>query len=124
MGGEQVYQRIVEDSPDPVRLGGISHIIANQIEEETKIECRVTILGHLQRGGTPTPFDRILATQFSVKAMELVEQKKFNHMVAYQGGQLIAVPIEKVMGKQRTVPMDCALIQAALSIGTSFGAKL
>ncbi|RMF61469.1 MAG: ATP-dependent 6-phosphofructokinase [Calditrichaeota bacterium] len=123
-GGEQVYQRIVEDSPDPVRLGGISHVIANQIEEHTEIECRVTILGHLQRGGTPTPFDRILATQFSVKAMEMVNEKKFNQMVAYQGGKLVSVPIEKVMGKQRTVPVDCDLIQAALAVGTSFGVPM
>ncbi len=123
-GGEQVYQRIIKDSPDPVRLGGISHVVAKQIEDQTDIECRVTILGHLQRGGTPTPFDRILATQFSVKAMELVKRKMFNHMVAYQGGKLVAVPIEKVMGKQRTVPLDSPLIKAALAVGSSFGAKL
>ncbi len=124
IGGEQVYKKIIEDSPDPVRLGGISHVIANQIEQETDIECRVAVLGHLQRGGTPTPFDRILATRFSVKAMELVAQKKFNRMVALKGSNLEAVPIENVMNKQRKVPVDSPLIKAALCIGTSFGAKM
>ncbi len=123
-GGEQVYQKIVEDSPDPIRLGGISHIIANQIEQETGIECRVAVLGHLQRGGTPTPFDRLLATQFSVKAMEMVVEGVFNHMVAIQGNKLVPVPIEKVMNKQRTVPLDSHYIKAARAVGASFGAKI
>ncbi|NIV12833.1 MAG: ATP-dependent 6-phosphofructokinase, partial [Aliifodinibius sp.] len=117
LGGEQVYQKIVQDSPDPVRLGGISHIIANQIEDETDIECRVTIIGHLQRGGTPTPFDRLLATQFAVKAMEMVAGKQFNQMVAYKGAEMVPVPLEKVMNKQRLVPKNSPLIQVAKAVG-------
>ncbi len=123
-GGEQVVKKMVKDASEPRRLGGISHQIAAQIEEKTEIECRVTILGHLQRGGTPTPFDRLLATQFSVKAMELVEESTFNHMVALQGNRLMAVPVEKVMGKQRTVPLDSHLIKAGLAVGASFGVKM
>ncbi|NIV11112.1 MAG: ATP-dependent 6-phosphofructokinase, partial [Aliifodinibius sp.] len=123
-GGEQVYQRIVKDSPDPVRLGGVSHIISNQVEDATDIECRVTVLGHLQRGGTPTPLDRILATRFSVKAMEMVVEQKFNQMVAISGNELVTVPLEKVVDKQRKVPRDSTLIQAGLAVGMSFGAKL
>lgn len=121
IGGEQVYQKIVKDSPDPVRLGGISHVIANQIEKETDIECRVTIIGHLQRGGTPTPFDRLLATQFAVKAMELVAKKQFNRVVAYKGGEMVPVALEKVAGKQRLVPIDSPLIQVAKAVGTNLG---
>jgi len=121
LDGEQVYQRIVKDSPEPLRLGGISHHIANQIEEDTGIECRVTILGHLQRGGTPTPFDRLIATQFAVKAVEMVADKKFNHMVAMQGNKLVAVHIEKVMNRQRTVPLESPLIKTAKAVGTNFG---
>lgn len=123
-GGEQVAKKIVEDSPDPVRLGGISHIIANQVESQTGIECRVTILGHLQRGGTPTPTDRLLGTQFAVKAVEQVVNKDFNKMVAVKGIDLVPVPIESVMNKQRLVPKDCDLIEAALAVGTNFGVKL
>jgi len=124
IGGEQVVQKIVEDSPDPVRLGGISHVIANQIEQETGIECRVAILGHLQRGGTPTAFDRLLATRFAVKAMELFIEEKFNTMVALQGNNLVSVPIEKVAGKQRLVPVPSDIINTALAVGTSFGVKM
>lgn len=123
-GGEQVVQKIVKDASEPRRLGGVSHVIGEKIEERTGIECRVTILGHLQRGGTPTPFDRLLATRFSVKAMDMVAEGKFNHMVALQGNEMVAVPVEKVMGKQRTVPLDSDLIKAGLSVGTSFGVKM
>jgi 6-phosphofructokinase 1 len=123
-GGEQVVQKIVEDASEPRRLGGISHTISDEIEKNSDIECRVTILGHLQRGGTPTPFDRLLATRFSVKAMDMVAEGKFNHMVALQGNKLVPVPVEKVMGKQRTVPPDSDLIKAGLAVGTSFGVKM
>lgn len=124
VGGEQVYQKIVHDSPDPVRLGGISHVVASQIESETDIECRVTIIGHLQRGGTPTPFDRLLATQFAVKAMEMVAEKQFNQMVAYQGAEMVPVPLEKVMNKQKLVPKDSPLIEVAKAVGTNLGVRL
>ncbi len=121
IGGAQAVQKVVEDSPDPIRLGGISHVIAAQVEEHTGIECRVAVLGHVQRGGTPTPLDRVLATQFAVKAMELVVAGQFNHMVALRGGEMVAVPVEKVMGRQQLVPHDSPLIKTALSVGTSMG---
>jgi 6-phosphofructokinase 1 len=124
MGGKQVVKKMVADSPEKVRLGGIGHQIANEIEKHTEIECRVAIIGHLQRGGTPTPQDRILATQFAVKAMKLVATEKFNEMVAIQGNEITSVPIAKVMGKQKLVPRDSDLIEAGISVGTSFGVKL
>jgi phosphofructokinase-like protein len=122
--GKQVVQKVVEDSPEKIRLGGISHEIAYQIETETNIECRVAILGHLQRGGTPSPLYRILATQFAVKATELVMDNVFNHMVALKGNDMVSVPLEKVMGKQKLVPIDSDLIEAGLAVGTSFGIKM
>ncbi len=123
-GGNQVVQKIVADSPDPVRLGGISHVIARQIEEATGIESRVTILGHVLRGGTPSAADRVLATQFAVRAVEMVAEGQFNHMVAMQHNRMVAVPLEKVMGRQRLVPPDSPLVRAALAVGTSFGCNL
>ncbi|MEJ2634676.1 MAG: 6-phosphofructokinase [Calditrichia bacterium] len=123
-GGEQVIKKVVADSPESIRLGGISHHIANQIEEATEIECRVTTLGHLQRGGTPTPLDRILATQFAVKAVELVVEGNFNKMVALQGNDIVPVPLENVAGKQKLVPLDSELLKAGLSVGTSYGVKI
>ncbi|MDC0357314.1 ATP-dependent 6-phosphofructokinase [Oligoflexia bacterium] len=121
IGGEQTLQRIVEDSPDPIRLGGCSHVIANQIEKKSDIECRVTVLGHLQRGGAPTPRDRMLATRFAVRAVEYFKQGIFNHMVALKGQNLQPVPLTEVMGKQRLVPTNSPLVKVALSVGMSFG---
>jgi len=123
LGGSQVAHKIVEDSPDPVRLGGISHLIASQIEHAVNIECRVAILGHLQRGGTPTAFDRLLATHFGVKAVELVVTRQFNQMVALKGQDMTSVPIENVMNRQRTVPIDHPYINVARSVGTSFASR-
>lgn len=123
VGGEQTVQRMVKDSPDPIRLGGISHVIANQLEGQTGIECRVAILSHVQRGGTPTPADRLLGTQFAVKAMEMVADGHFNHMVALKGTEMVPVPLERVAGRQRLVPRDCFLLKSALAIGTNFGVK-
>lgn len=121
--GTQSVQKIVEDSPDPVRLGGVSHSIAHEIESRTGIECRVVILGHVQRGGSPTPSDRLLGTQFAVKAMELLHEGQHNFMVGLQGCGMVPVPLEQVMGKQRLVPVDSPLIDAAMAVGTSFGVR-
>jgi phosphofructokinase-like protein len=123
-GGRQVVEKIVADSPEPVRLGGVGHQIARQIEEATGIECRVAQLGHLQRGGAPSSADRILATRLAVKSMELVAEGKLNHMVATKGDEIVAVRIEKVMGRQKHVPRDSPLIEAALSVGASLGVNL
>lgn len=124
IGGQQVVQKWIKDSPDPIRLGGISHIVGEQIERETGIPCRVTILGHLQRGGSPTARDRLLATQFAVKAVKLVVDQKYNQMVALKGNDFTAVPLSKVAGKQRVVPVDSPMIEAALAVGTSLGTSL
>jgi len=123
-GGKQTFKRKIKSNPDHVRLGGCSHSIADEIEEHTSIECRVTVLGHLQRGGTPTPLDRILATRFAVKAVDMVVNKEFNRMVALKGIDISSVAIEEVQGKQKKVPLDSPLIRTALSIGTSFGAPI
>lgn len=122
-GGEQTYFTGHSGAGEKPRLGGCSHLIAEEIERLVEIETRVTVLGHLQRGGAPTPFDRLLATQFAVKAMELVAAGQFNRMVTFNQNKIGSTPIETVSG-QRTVPRDCPLIRAALAVGTNFGAKL
>ena len=122
VGGDQVVSKIVEDSPEQKRLGGVSHVVAHQLEQRTGYECRVAVLGHLQRGGTPTPCDRLLATQFGVKAMDLVLNGLFNHMVAVKGNDLVAVPISHVMNRQKLVPLDSPLVNVAMAVGMSFGA--
>ena len=120
-GGEQVVQRVVEKSTDPVRLGGIGNKVAHDIETRTGLESRVTILGHLQRGGTPTPFDRILATRFGVKAAELCFDGVGGVMVAVRGSDIVAVPLADIAGKTRTVDPNHPLIDVARRVGTCLG---
>ncbi len=120
-GGELTVSRVIQDSPDKYRLGGIAVKLGNAIEDRTGLETRATILGHLQRGGTPTPNDRVLSTRYGVGAADLVGAGKFNLMVALQGNSIVSVPITEIGGKTRTVPMDSELIHTALQVGTSLG---
>jgi ATP-dependent phosphofructokinase / diphosphate-dependent phosphofructokinase len=123
-GGKLTVRRIVADSPDQVRLGGISMKLCADIETITKLEARATILGHLQRGGTPTAFDRILATRYGVAAAELVMKGEFGRMVALQGGRITDVSIEEIGGRTRTVEPEHELVRIALATGVSMGAML
>jgi len=122
-GGELVVSRIVKDSHEAVRLGGIALKLGNDIEDRTGLETRATVLGHLQRGGSPTAYDRILATRFGVGAAELIIKGEFNQMVALRGNDIVAVPIAQVGGRTRKVPADSPLISAAVAVGTSLGVK-
>lgn len=88
------------------RLGGISHYLANEIEKRSGFETRTTILGHVQRGGVPTAFDRMLGTRFGIYAVEMVEQKKFGRMCAVQGAKIVDIPIADAIGKLKTVDPD------------------
>ncbi len=89
-----------------VRLGGIGQALGELIEKKTGFETRVTVLGYIQRGGSPTAFDRVLGTRFGVKAVELVKEGKFGEMVSLQGNKIVSVPIERAVGKLKTVDMD------------------
>jgi ATP-dependent phosphofructokinase / diphosphate-dependent phosphofructokinase len=121
LGGEQIVDKVVEDSPDPIRLGGVGKYVADEIEDRTGLDSRAIVLGHVQRGGTPTSFDRILSTRFGYHAFELLMARDFNKMVVWRSSQLDSVPITDVAGKVRTVPTDGTTIKAARSVGTSFG---
>lgn len=87
-----------------VRLGGVGQRLAEHIEKKTGFETRSTVLGHIQRGGTPTAFDRVLGTRFGVQAVNLLKQGKFGHMVSLCGRDIIAVPLAEAVGKLKTVP--------------------
>jgi phosphofructokinase-like protein len=119
--GEQVVARRIESSPDPVRLGGVGMKLAEDIEACTKLETRATALGHIQRGGSPTPLDRVLATSFGFHAIEQLMSGASGQLVVWNQGRLAHVPIESVAGRQRKVPHDHALIKAARAVGTTFG---
>jgi len=120
-GGQMVIQKVIKDSPDPVRLGGIANVLAHQIEQQTKQECRAVILGHVQRGGTPSAFDRTLATGFGYYAIEQLMAGQKNRVVVRQSGEHATVPLSQVAGKIRTVTKNHPLVQAARSVGTCFG---
>lgn len=122
IGGDVVINQIVKDSPDPIRLGGVSQVVADQISQKTGLETRTTILGHVQRGGTPCAYDRVLATIFGHAALELAVQGQWNRLVAMQKGRIVSVPIEEVADRQRLVQLDHPLVAAATGVGTSLGA--
>ncbi len=89
-----------------VRLGGIGTVVGQEIEKRTGIETRVTILGHTQRGGTPTAFDRVLATRFGIAAVDLVLKGEFGKMVALQGNRIVAVDLAEAVANLKTLDME------------------
>jgi 6-phosphofructokinase 1 len=121
VGGKQVVDRVIGDSPDPVRLGGVGKVIADEIEKRTRIESRDTVLGHLQRGGEPTVFDRILATRFGEEAVRLAKGGRFGRMVGLKGGEIVSAPLIKAIAKLKRVPKNSPLVRAARAVGTCFG---
>ena len=119
--GELTVQRVIKDSPDQLRLGGISLKLQSQIEDLTGLEARATILGHLQRGGSPTAFDRILATRYGVAAADLILNEKFGDMVAWQSGTISSISIKEVGVKTRKVDPQHPMVAAAKAIGAIMG---
>ncbi|MFA6600758.1 MAG: ATP-dependent 6-phosphofructokinase [Candidatus Omnitrophota bacterium] len=89
-----------------VHLGGVGNLVGRLIEEKTGFETRVTVLGHIQRGGTPTAFDRVLGTRFGVKAFELVKEGKFGFMAALKGRHIVPVALEQAVDELKTVPLE------------------
>jgi ATP-dependent phosphofructokinase / diphosphate-dependent phosphofructokinase len=120
-GGELTVKDVDVRRTDAVRLGGIGEKVANEIYDRTGLETRFTVLGHLQRGGSPTPFDRLLATKFGTAACELATAGEFGRMVSLRGTEVTAVRIQEAIAQDRKVPIECQLIQSARAVGTSFG---
>jgi len=120
-GGEMTVAKMINYSPDAVRLGGIANKLADQIEEKIGIETRAVTLGHIQRGGQTSPYDRVLSTRYGVKAMELAMQGVFGKMVALHGNEVSYVSLEEAVGQLKNVPVNSELIQTARAIGISFG---
>ncbi len=122
-GGEIVIQRIVKESSDPIRLGGIGFVLGDQIEKISGIETRAVVMGHLQRGGTPVPFDRVLATELGTKAVDMIKAKRFGCMVGVRKNSLVEVSLKTVAKGARKVPLDHPLVKSARSLDTCFGDK-
>jgi len=103
---EFVVQEAGLDEFGHVKLGGIGQVICNEVEQRTGFETRVTVLGHLQRGGTPTAFDRVLGTRFGVAAIDLVQTENFGNMVSLQGNEIVSIPLSKAVDKLKVVDQD------------------
>ena len=115
-------KKVIQEYKDgQKRLGGIGDYIANEIMSKTDIECRVTALGHVQRGAPPTHNDRILASAFGVYAVDLLQQKKFDRMVAWKDRKVVDVPITNAISTYKNVERKDALVETALSLGIYIG---
>ena len=99
----------------------IAYELAEEIQEATDKEVRITVPGHTQRGGSPCPYDRVFATRVGAKAAELILNEEYGYMVAMRGGETVKVPLEEVAGKLKYVDPNCSLIKEARMIGISFG---
>jgi phosphofructokinase-like protein len=119
--GGQVSHVTAGDARTAARVGGLSARLAQEIEAMTGKETRYVVLGHLQRGGTPTSYDRVLATRLGGKAVECLVNQQFGTMVAHQPPDVVTVPLEDVVGKQKLVPIDFDLLRTARALGISFG---
>ena len=105
-GGKEVLYGENVDEFGNVRFGGIGYWLGKEIEKSMEIETRVVVLGHLQRGGTPTAFDRILATRFGISAIDLVHNKEFGKMVAIRGDKILSVELKDIIGKRKTASLE------------------
>ncbi|MGI6712385.1 MAG: 6-phosphofructokinase [Bacillota bacterium] len=122
LGGEQVVSGNNEGNIyNPVKLGGIGKFVGEKIAEQSGHETRVTVLGHLQRGGSPTPRDRILATHFGSAAVHALARKEKGVMVCLKGQNVLTVPLKDASEKLKRVPIEGDLVKTAKSVGISFG---
>jgi 6-phosphofructokinase 1 len=102
---EIIYSESIDEFGH-IRFGGIGYYLGKEIEKRLAIETRVVVLGHIQRGGSPTAFDRILATRFGIGAIDLVNEGMFGRMVAIKGNKIVSVPLKDVVGKRKTVDLE------------------
>ncbi len=120
-GGEVVVKAMVDDPTEPRRLGGVGNVVGGLIEKMTGIETRVTVLGHIQRGGSPSTYDRNLSTRFGVHAALSAIEGRFGNLVALRRGEIALVPLAEAAKGQRLVPPDSDFIRVARAVGISFG---
>lgn len=119
--GQKVVQQSAAENLGVERLGGVGHEVARQIESCMDMETRVVILGHLQRGGSPDPYDRILASRFGVKAVELIEKQLYGRMVALRGREVVDVDLASAVSKLNLVDPHGELVATAESLGIMVG---
>ena len=112
---------VAEGIRNPGRERSVAHYLSNRIYELTGLETRETVLGYIQRGGTPSPMDRVLATRYGAAAAEMIASRDFGKMVALRNDAIVSVPLADVAGKLKLVEPDNPLVLQAKNMGTSFG---
>jgi 6-phosphofructokinase 1 len=120
-GGEMIVQCTIAGRPDPLKLGGIGAKVAEDLEGLIGLETRVTVLGHIQRGGSPNTYDRILATRYGVAAVDAVKAGELGKMVALRGTAIVTVPLAEAVNSLKRVPLDDPVLLAARKLGLQFG---
>jgi ATP-dependent phosphofructokinase / diphosphate-dependent phosphofructokinase len=118
---EQGSPVVVSQAHERQRYGGIGHYLGDKIAEATGADVRVMVLGHVQRGGQPIAMDRIIASAFGVKAVDLIAEEKFDRMVAWQNRQIVDVPIEEAVAGYRALQGDDLLVETARGLGICLG---
>jgi 6-phosphofructokinase 1 len=121
-GGAQVFQQGKGEDPIRDRLGGVSFVVAEELAERTGVPVRNTVLGHVLRGGTPSPFDRVLATRFGVRAVRALAEGETGVMVALRGTEIVTVPIAQAVARLKLVDPAGDLVRSARELGISFAA--
>ncbi|MHB8125666.1 MAG: 6-phosphofructokinase [Desulfitobacteriaceae bacterium] len=121
LGGEMVVERKIIGRFDPNKLGGIGAKLGKDLEEITKMETRVTVLGHLQRGGSPVAYDRVLSTRYGVAAVNAAIDGNFGIMVALHGRNIVRVPLSEAVDKLKLVSMTDSLLLTARNLGIEMG---
>lgn len=120
--GETVVAKVVEDSPDPIRFGGIANKIAHDLESRVlDQEIRSTILGHIQRGGNTSTYDRVLSTRYGAAATRFISEGKFGNMVCLKGDEISCVGLEDVIGREKYVDPNHELVEISKKMGIGFG---
>ncbi len=123
--GKMHFEKSSEVGYENLKLGGVVHQVLRELKDAgLKVDMRDVILGHLQRGGIPTAYDRVLAAQFGVKAFEMVLEKEFGKMVSYRHPNIVAVPLKEAIGKPNLVTLDNRIIQTAKGLDISLGADI
>ena len=120
--GEVVVQSFAPGAPQSIRLGGVGHVLREQLQPLVASEVRTTVLGHVQRGGAPTAADRVLATRFGSAAADAVRQGAWGTMVSLEKGEMGRVTLARAAAGARNVPLDHPLVECARNIGVSLGA--
>ncbi|NLI90674.1 MAG: 6-phosphofructokinase [Peptococcaceae bacterium] len=121
LNGEMVVERTIAGRTDPIKLGGIAAKVAGELEGLIGLETRVTVLGHIQRGGSPNTYDRVLATRYGVAAVDAVAAGEFGKMVALQGSEIVCVPLTDAVNRLKKISLDDPVLQTARKLGLHFG---